>query len=304
MSASIARTVEGLESGGYYLPALSLGYLHYTSGADLFLYFSISSLIGAVLGHGVLKSVSGPKGREIFPVKKETVFQLIQLVLFGGGDPNQFEGSIRGVAKVDKQVSNSRLVLLTIVFVTSFSTILSFPYSAYHLWTALPAESFIPGVLLFLEVVWILQVVTFPIWPNAYLLAQESNTKLEIEERMDEFQRWLSIDDSGPKLKELKYNSEEGGVLMLEYESEFSKSSQMRSEIEDVAFGFSVFSQTPYPIQELVATITRDGHPIGDYRITASLAQGYDSNDISSDEYINKVMEDVELDQEVEKQGN
>lgn len=304
MSASIIRTAEGLESGGYYLPALSLGYLYTISGNDLFLYFSISSLIGAVLGHGVLKSVSGPKGREVFPVKKETVFQLIQLVLFGGGDPNQFKGSIRGIAKVDKQVSNPRLVLLIIVFVTSLSTLLSFPYSAYHLWTTLPGKSLIPGVLLFLEVVWILQVVTFPIWPNAYLLVQESNTKLEIEERMDEFQRWLTIDDTGADLKELKYNSEEGGVLMLEYESEFSKLSRMRDEIEDVAFGFSVFTQTPYPIQELVATITRDGHPIGDYRITASLAQEYDSNNISSGEYISKVLEDVKLDHEGENRKN
>jgi hypothetical protein len=298
MSTQLARNLTRLQAGGLYLPSLAYGYLFINTSWMGYLILGCISLIGAVLSHGTLDATVGPD-REALPINKTAFYKLLQHALFKEKSPSDYPGNLWDVGMFDHRVPLRRWAWVVFVFITSLVLIVSYPYSVIELWSFVSADQLVPGLLIFIQITWILQITLRPFIPTSYLVLEERpESNLDISENTTELREFLSLENGLDEITEIGYKSRGGGTAVLGYRTEYTTTEEMREEIEDVAVGFAVtFAHSKYPCETLKATLHDDTGPFGSYEIKRDWAESFNEDQLMLVEYINRIVETVELDQ-------
>lgn len=310
MSASTLSSGTNLEYGGFYLPSIAFGYLavqteNHTatlfnlSPTNWYLGLSVLALVSAVLVHGLLKSVFGPKnsgpassgGGGPNPMNRDVVTSRMFYAIFKTGRPVHYrDKSLFNIVKTldDFPIKKRRLLLALSLAFSVFGLLIFFPYSISQLIPTLYSENLVPQGILFLQFVWVLQLSTFKHWPSVYLMDSRQQPKLG--EDTDEFGIFLLHVDA---LKDFSWevDSSSGGELKLHYESIAKDADEEMAIFESVVMAFSgTVAQSEYPCKRLSVTVVEDDLTVGEYQIESTTAQAYARGEIDFEEILTHIL--------------
>lgn len=172
---SIARGLFDLRYAGVYLPSLVLSTIrpnlpHLT----LVIFFS---LLCAVYAHGLMRGIFGPDGPTENPLNSGEVIQRLLVSLTGKGPQENFEDNLQGVSEQLREhpelLGLSGLVVTIIGLISWLIWAIGAVTSLYFGVTSFDGLGFTVQLLLFAEVVWVLQWLVWPNFTPAHLLDSE-----------------------------------------------------------------------------------------------------------------------------------
>lgn len=183
---------------GAYLAPLILFFQHASGGASLGL--ALISLAGAVVSHGILRSVFGPGGPEENPLESSTAVQRFYAVVFGVGPPEKFPESHLGILFESSNIPISKIQSVKIIFIiiTGFAWFYSNGLALYKLISSGIPDSTPVLILYFAFVVWLLQIVIWEWFDPVHLedMIEYDTGEVERDEGVDDHTEEVTEIDS------------------------------------------------------------------------------------------------------------
>lgn len=302
--------ISDLHFGGFYLPAVSYGYLSITSTLnqsitvplygtftiDIHLALCIITLVAAVLWHKLLESFTGPAGVLQRPIATETAYQRMFFTIYNRGRPSYYPKgySLSEIfdARLDKiKLAKRRALLFITVILLGVALIVSYPITTFLLYSTIPTEGIVPAVIAFMQGVWILQIVTDDWWPNLHTL--EKRTRPALYNDIEEFVMFLyDFDVLGDFSYEFKTG--EGGELKLSYET---LAESPDDEIDLIGLILEAYSATlaksSYPCRRLVVEVFNGDVRQGEFIVKTRDAQRFSTGELTFKEYLDSVISTI-----------
>lgn len=165
----IGKSLFDLRLKGAYLAPLIL-YFQYNVG-NVALWLVLCSLPGAVVAHGIFRSIFGPGGPDENPLESTTATQRFYSVVFGKGPPENFPEShgemLFNPPKL--QLSLVRLVKIIFVIVTGLIWFYSNIVTLNILFSSGVPDTTSLSILYFAFVTWMLQLIIWEWFDPVYL---------------------------------------------------------------------------------------------------------------------------------------
>lgn len=302
MSASSVSLASQLRYGGFYLPAAALGYASLKSDRELVIpyldtevgmYFLLAaiSILAATIVHDILHSVFGPTNVEPKPKSETTAFRRLLYAIFNEGRPSYYSDLSELSRFID--VSRRRVLIVGIASTSALSLLVLYPYSMAVLFQYTDSTNLLPAGLLFVQAVWMVRFLTPSWWPNVYITDYRASPKIE-----DDIEEFAMVLVSSTVLGEFEYDyqTEDGGVLRLRYESLAENGEDERAVFEQIFTAFSgTVAKGDYPCRSLSAHVIESGELIAKYNVSSKQAREYADGELEFEELLSTVMNEFEF---------
>jgi hypothetical protein len=189
MANRVVRNLVDLRNAGWYLPSLLLFYLYFETGWWGHLSLSITALLGAMVMHGLLRSVFGPGGPQENPLREEEGSRRMASILLGGSQPMYLAKKRTDFALNGPEYWILMGRIRQFGLLLSIALVLTWPvatlFALVGVFSYLPSARFTIIVVYFALGVWLIQeFLLWPRFPSVYLYEEESNfsyvTKYEV----------------------------------------------------------------------------------------------------------------------------
>ncbi|MDR5672463.1 hypothetical protein RH858_04775 [Halalkaliarchaeum sp. AArc-GB] len=182
---TVARDFFDLRMAGLYLPGLVLLMINPRVPwlSDWYPEFpwlpliAFFSLLSAVYFHGLSRNVFGPGGPEANPLKRGEVIRGIQVAVTGKGPhtnhPESFVGMMMNFRKNPELLGKKGTVFVFLWVVSFLIWTAAIPFSIYVGATQFESLSVTAQLLLFAEIVWVLQWYVWRYYSPSYLLDRD-----------------------------------------------------------------------------------------------------------------------------------
>jgi hypothetical protein len=310
MSASAIREGSDLQFGGFYLPAITFGYLYMegvtsdlliwipgvSSENELLLLATITTITG-VISHISFRVITGEQGIDLTQtrVPGELYRQRLGYLLLGEASPVRYSTSLKKTALLES-ISIRHIARITVITTSLLVLLVSFPASVIRIWSYFPNGGSISGLLLFLNVVFVLQATVSSF---IKITGDSSEQRSSIFSTLHNFESFLTHCDQIVHQK-LSYRFTDGGEYGLIHEvwpaevdifepSEEVTTEDIRKSISFVCLAYPAYLLSSYPAAGLTVIIAKDGEKAAAYRIDSDLADKFAKGEIAWEEYISQV---------------
>lgn len=302
MSPPFARDIAALRVAGYYLPAVSFGYLFTQTRTDGYLWLTALALLAAVNLHGFLRALPDRDDVDRGPTMgTATPVQFALAALYGTDDPRAYPATLRRVLAARPLPSGPRAGFVAAFALFAATFVVLVPYSAYLLWTVLPLDVMHPTyhligqTLVFLTVTWTLQEAAWRLWPAVTVgrAAADREARSDLEEL-----RAFLTGPAGPEgVTHITYESRGGGYVLIDYVTAATSRDGLRREVEDVSIGYLAnVLNGRYPCEQVAVTILdEDRDPVGAFTLDTDWGDEYADGRITLREYVERAWENVDL---------
>lgn len=300
MSVSSLSRATKLRYGGFYLPAAAFGYAsvfaeEYVSipfigiGLEIYASLTVFSILVATIEHDLFRSTFGPTNTEPRPKDKSTVIKRLFYVLINEGRPSYY-GDLGSLSrKIDPSLK--RVIIVAIAGICTISLILLIPYSMWVLFQMTSPNNLFPAGLLFVQSVWVARFLLPSWWPNIYLT--DFRTAPSVSNDVEEFAKVLVSSDILGEF-EYEYRAENGGELLLKYESMAVNGEEERAVFAHIVTAFSgTVAKGEYPCRRLRATVMESGEPVAEYTINSGEARAYADGELQFEELLYSVIDGI-----------
>lgn len=298
MSVNASR-IAALNAGGFYLPAIAMGYLYTLIPNQYYLYLAAGSLVGGVWIHTLMMAASGHGGWWENPAWRGEKYQRIQAALWSHGSADDYpESIVEGVFDTENH-HLSRYPILFFGFVFTPVWMLVYAVSIFELWTNLPRLDFIGLFLLFALIVWELQRVIGSFFPAVFLKEQElterPNSDPHIQDAVKGFGYFFG-DDEDIEINHLQLDIPSGGVLELKYTADRPMEDGIVGELHALAYGYAAFvKRINYPSEKLEVVSKRDGGTKAQFEVKADWVQQLNKSELLKKTLLKNVAETADI---------
>lgn len=302
MSASSVSLGTQLRYGGFYLPAAAFGYVSLISDTYLkipyldvevgmYLLLAVISVFAATIVYDIFHSVLGPTNVEPIAKSKATVLQRLLYAIFNEGRPSYY-GNLGELLRLI-EISGKRALIVGTASACTLSLLILYPYSVIVLFQHVDPSNLLPTGLLFVQVIWAVRFLTPSWWPNVYILDYRNTPK--IEEDVEEFAMVL-ISSNIIGEYEYKYQTKEGGELLLQYESLAENEEDERVVFEQIFTAYAgTVAKGDYPCRRLNATVIESGESVAEYKVGSMKARAYADGELEFERLLSIVINELEF---------